>query len=104
MLRIVSLNKIQDNRARFPAKIHHEQLERSVMQGRKAVPDGKVIILVIDEGRDTAIGVVLHVLGAFEIIKIKVPGLIGEAEGVQHEGDFPEWIGCQSMFSFDGVN
>ena len=61
--------------------------------GRRAgrdAPKGEVAVLVVNDGWDTAVGVVLgNIFGALDFREVEVMSFVGETEGVQHKSDFP---------------
>ena len=54
------------------------------------VPDDEVTVVVINQGRDTTVGVVLSVLGDLDGVELEEARFVGKAELVEHEGDLPE--------------
>lgn len=62
-----------------------------VEEDRVGLPNYEVIVLVVDEGRDTAIWVQLRVLGRFllELGEVEVDALVRESELLEDERDLP---------------
>ena len=59
------------------------------------VPEDVVVVLVIDYGRNTPVGVELCVFGFLLVatLEVEVNGLVGESEVVAENGDFPKVLG-----------
>ena len=62
-----------------------------VIDDRGGLPDHEVAIAVVDERRDAPVGVVLCVLRCLllALAEVEIDGLVGEAELLEHERDFP---------------
>ena len=60
--------------------------------GGSNVPEDVVVVLVIDYGRNTSVGVELCVFGFLLVatLEVEVNGLVGESEVVAENGDFPK--------------
>ena len=58
----------------------------------KYIPDGEVAILVVNQSRNTTVGVVLGVLGSLLLLlsEVKVDGLVGKSKLLEHNGNLPE--------------
>lgn len=71
MRRIILLGKVDDDRV--------------------GLPDNKVVILVVNQGRDTAVWIVLGVLSSLLLVlsKVEIDALIGETEFSQNKRDLP---------------
>ena len=73
------------------ANVVARQLQHGWMEKQLDAPNGVISILVINQSRDTAVWVELNMLFAllFSLLKVKVLGLVGQAELLEHYGDFP---------------
>ena len=59
--------------------------------GEFGAPKNKVTVLMVDNRRDTAIGIVLGVLGLLVLAagEVEVDGLVGKTELLKNEYDLP---------------
>ena len=59
----------------------------------KSVPEDEIVVLVVDDGRDTTVGVEFDVLGRllFVLFEVKVYGVVGQAEFFENDGDLPAY-------------
>ena len=64
---------------------------RATAQKGACAPDREVVVLVVDERRDAAVGVVLGVLWrlVLALLEVEVDRLVSQAELLQDEGDLP---------------
>ena len=55
-------------------------------------PENEVIVLVVDEGGNTSVWVVLHVIGAllFLLLEVKEDCFVCKAKLFQDDGDLPD--------------
>lgn len=59
----------------------------------KSVPEDEIVVLVVDDGRNAAVGVELDVLGRLLLVllEVKVYGAVGQAEFFENDGNLPEY-------------
>ena len=88
MVLVVVLDEIQDDRVRLPVQTKVRSMPNDVRQCAH-VPKDEVTIVVIDQGGDTAVGVVLSVLIALDVAELEVTRLVGKTELVEYEADLP---------------
>ena len=63
---------------------------RSMDEGCPNSPELEVVVVVVDQSRSAAVGIVLgHVFGALDFREVEVMSFVGETEAVQHKSDFP---------------
>ena len=55
------------------------------------LPDNEVVVAVVDDSRDAAIGVVLGELGSFVLafLEVKIDRFVRQAKLREHESDLP---------------
>ena len=63
---------------------------RSMDEGYARSPELEVVVVVVDQSRSAAVGIVLgHIFGALDFREVEVMSFVGETEAVQHKSDFP---------------
>ena len=57
----------------------------------RSLPDNEVVVVMINEGWDTAVGVILGELGGlvFALLELEVHRLVGESELLKNDGGLP---------------
>lgn len=54
-----------------------------------AIPDSEVVVLVVNQSRDTAVGVISRMLRFFYFLVLEITRLIGEPEAVEDKSNLP---------------
>jgi len=88
VVRVVLVDQVLQDRESLPAF-------RSAMSARRVdkehLPNGEVVVMVVDDGGDAAVGVNLQVFRSLLLFlaEIEVHGLIRQPEFFKNDGDFP---------------
>ena len=61
-------------------------------QLNRHLPNDKVIVMVVNDGRDAAVGVNLQIFWSFLFLlaEVKIDGFVRQVEFFKNEGNFPE--------------
>ena len=102
-LRIVLVNEVKKNGRRFPT---HRKSEPPQTRRGNILPNGVVIVLVVDERGRAAVGVQLQIRWLLVLQRhyIQVFALVLKSEKVEQIGDFPAICEQRASVSDEGTN
>ena len=84
-----------------------DQPSTGVDRHEEDLPNDEVVVMVVDDGGDAAVGVDLQVIWSlvFALAEIEVDRFVRQPELFENDGDFPEnRIGFQTVVTFGGAN
>ena len=72
--------------------LRSDQPMRAQRLGSEHLPDGEVVVMVVDDGWDATVGVDLQVFWTLLLFlaEIEVHGLVRQPELLKNDGDFPK--------------
>ncbi len=78
-------------------------MTRETNSNGKRLPEHVVVVSVVNQSRNTTIGIVLRELRSFvlAVLKVQIDGLVGKPKLFQHDGNFPVMTAFSSEQSQD---
>jgi hypothetical protein len=101
---LLSLSYLSTKYSRIArVSLYPSQLSEGRDGYQEGVPNNEVVVVVVDNGGDAAIGVEFHEIRTLllALFEVEIDGFIRQPKFFENDGDFPEKrIGCQTMLMF----